>query len=288
MVWLRSPSGITLIFCHTITRRNRFAWLLVGLAALMAGLGAGPPKVREVRVPASKVTSYFPAGTPLRLMSEAEFRDLLDRARKGAEVEADRTSPSLVVAHHEARWENGTIRGRSELTIEQRGEVPAALPLEPWTPALIGASRPSAIRSLPDGRAAVWIEQSGESQVSLDWSVCARPGSRGHVFDLGLPAVAVSHLDLDLPAGLEPEIHRASRVSSHPAEDSGRVLWRFDGVVGDFHDPASRSRRDPFKPLFGFRVDERANADRGPGRVGLVRGRLDRHSRPERVTRDSS
>ena len=199
--------------------------------ALTVLLGAGPPEVREVRVPASKVTSYFSPDTPLRLMSEAEYRDLLERARKGAEAASERSSPSLLVASHHASWEGGILSGRSELTIEQKGQVPVVLPLEPWTPALT-STRATSIRTLPDGRTALWIEEPGKSSMTVNWSVRARPGSRGHVFDLSLPGVAISHLDLDLPVGLEPEMHRASLVSSRRSGDTDRVVWRFDGVSG--------------------------------------------------------
>ncbi len=62
--------------------------------------------------------------------------------------------------------------------------------------------------------------------------VNGRPGSRGRVFDVSLPAVAVSRLELDVPRDLKPEILQAVLVGSHPSSEPGRVVWSFDGVSG--------------------------------------------------------
>ncbi len=219
-----------------LTLRSRprilLARYLAALVLLAGVLGAGPIEVREVRVPASKVTSYFPAGTPLRIMSEAEYRDLLDRARQGVQAREASESPSLVVARHEARWDGGVLRGRSELSARSPGPVPAFLPLEPWSPAVKDADQADRFRSLADGRSALWIDQPGESTASLHWMVNGRPGSRGRVFDVSLPAVAVSRLELDVPRNLKPEILQAVLVGSHPSSEPGRVVWSFDGVSG--------------------------------------------------------
>jgi hypothetical protein len=205
--------------------------------------------VLEVRVPASKVTAYFPPGTPLRLMSEAEYRDLLGRARKGSRALDADASPNLVRARHEVRWDGGRLLGRSEFTVCYEGPVPSVRPLEPWSPAVLSESRESAVRTLADGRTALWIEETGETKDILRWSVAARSGSRDRVFDLSLPTVSVSRLVLDLPRGLKPEITHAAFESSHPSPDEpDRVIWSFDGAGGDLAlqlRPSGRDRSGP-------------------------------------------
>ncbi|HMB06303.1 MAG TPA: hypothetical protein VKP69_21540, partial [Isosphaeraceae bacterium] len=204
--------------------------LLVVLAAV-CGLGAGPPEVVRVQVPAEKVGQWFPAGAAIRGLSSREFEALVEGARAAAERPAPPAVSRLLRARHSARWEDGVLSGRSELVVDAPG--PSELELAPWTPAIvIPAGAPSPLRARESGRTAVRVEPSGPSTIALDWQLRARPSSKGRGFTLGLPQTEGSRLTLDLPDGWVPEGPAGVRQGPGPGPAPGRSLWTFDGRGG--------------------------------------------------------
>src|SRR5206468_11809603 len=98
-----SPPGRTAVLCTL---------------ALVVLAGAGFPEVVRVQVPSEKVPSYFPPGTELRGMALEEFEGLVAEARAGFQRQQRGSGPRLLRAQHFARWEAGTLLGRSELLVE--------------------------------------------------------------------------------------------------------------------------------------------------------------------------
>src|SRR5689334_4175995 len=74
------------------------AFVLLLLLPLTLPASAGPPEVVRVRIPAAKVSGWFPAGTELRMMSVEGFDSLLESARRGADGLGAGGPPRLVRA----------------------------------------------------------------------------------------------------------------------------------------------------------------------------------------------
>jgi hypothetical protein len=207
---------------------RRACW--IGLA-MIAGLGAGPPEVVRVRVPASKVSAWFPAGSNLQVLPPDRFEELVRAV--GDRKPASR-GPRLLRARHSARWESGMLVGRSELEVERPGgEAPALLILEPWSPALppMGAGTGIA-RATEDGRLGIRLGPDGPGSVSIDWQLRARQGSAGKAFSMALPELELSSIALDLPFELVPEGGPGTWIGPEPGSSKGHSTWRLPAAGG--------------------------------------------------------
>ena len=121
------------------------------------------------------------------------------------------------------------------------------LPLKPWSPAILASPKSGAtVGSLVSGETALWLDPptdaTGESTITLDWELRARPGSRGHVFAMALPGDDTSSLTLDVPKGSTPSGpsgHREGPVAAAATDrrsggstaasrtaNSGWSIWR--------------------------------------------------------------
>ncbi|MFO0888674.1 MAG: hypothetical protein U0790_05935 [Isosphaeraceae bacterium] len=221
------------------SRPARAVRLATALLATALLAGAAPPEVIRVHLPAGRVTTWFPAGTPLRTMSPEEFATLLDRARRGAERQGASTAPRLIRAHHHARWVDGVLIGRSELVAEASALGSANLELAPWTPIVTTRSpgEPS-VGTLASGKPVLRLRSRGASAgdgtaaFSLDWKLRALPATGGRSFVLGLPGNETSLLTLELPSGWVPLGTQGFRQGPLPGPREGHQNWRFHGRPG--------------------------------------------------------
>jgi hypothetical protein len=207
---------------------RRACW--IGLA-LIAGFGAGPPDLVRVRVPASKVSAWFPEGSNLQVLPADQFEELV---RSVGDRKPGSRGPRILRARHSARWESGILLGRSELEVERPGgEAPALLLLEPWSPALppLGAGT-SLARATEDGRLGIKLVPDGPSSVPIDWELRARQGSGGKAFSLALPELEISSLSLDLPSELIPEGNSGTWIGPEPGPVKGHSTWRLPAASG--------------------------------------------------------
>jgi hypothetical protein len=207
------------------------SWVLCLIPAIFFCLGASDPEVVKIRVPASKVLSWFPPGSDLQVLPPDRFEALLKAVH---DRPTPRPASRLLRARHSARWESGLLVGRSDVTIEPSTNLrPCLVVLEPWSPAVgVQEAGTSSIRATADGRLAVKVSPGGPSTFSIDWRLRARPGSGGRAFALALPDLDVSSLVLDLPLGLEPEAHGGPRIGPEPGPPADRAIWRFEAARG--------------------------------------------------------
>ncbi|QEH37894.1 hypothetical protein OJF2_64860 [Aquisphaera giovannonii] len=256
---------------------------LAPLAMLVALANAGPapagepPRVARIRVPAAKVADWFPAGTPLRMISPAELDGLLRAAAKG-DAAAGPDGPRLVRARHRARWDGKSLAGRSELVVEPPAAGTAPLALDPWTPTIRPAEgvRPP-IGSLANGQAVVLLGPDAAPRpgaagppavatVVLEWEQPALPDSEGRSFALGLPGDESTVLTLELPEGSTPTGPEGPREGPLAAAGAGERSWTFHGRPGSMnlriHD-ARRPRHARDGDLVWVGGDTRI--DLGPG-----------------------
>ena len=214
--------------------RRALGAIPLALCVLFAAVGAAPPEIIRVHVPAAQATTWFPAGTQLRIMAPDRFESLLDSAIRGTEAARNRTPPRLIRAHHHARWNAGVLTGQSWLAAVIPGSGLASLVLDPWTPMVL--ARPGNLQSvgaLESGKTVLLIEPSasagGNPTVTLDWELRARPDSEGRSFALGLPGDESSELTLELPAGWLPLGPEGFREGPLPSSQTGFQTWRFHG-----------------------------------------------------------
>src|SRR4051812_49914712 len=85
--------------CRDVGPRLSLATVLFAVIAC----GAGPPEVVRVRVPADKVSEFFPPGTELRGLSAGQFEELVASARAGSRRQEGLAAPRLLRARHSAR-----------------------------------------------------------------------------------------------------------------------------------------------------------------------------------------
>jgi hypothetical protein len=206
----------------------------MGLVLILGvSIGAGPPEPVRVQVPAARIEDWFPRGTELRGMAAGPFETLVRDARAGYRRQDRRTAPRLLRARHVARWEEGVLIGRSELSVEPAESGPSNLVLDPWSPAIEpGRAGSERLRANEEGRSAIRIDPSGPATIALEWQLRARGGSQGRGFSLELPAADVSSLTLDLPEVLVPEGPGGLRPGPTTGGAEGRASWRFDGRGG--------------------------------------------------------
>ena len=235
-------------------------WLVCLIPAIFASLGASGPEVVKVRVPSSKVASWFPPGSDLQVLPLDRFEALLKAVN---DRPVPKPGPRLLKARHSARWESNLLVGRSELTIEPSTDLGASLVvLEPWSPALaVQDAGTKSIRATADGRLAVKVSSTGPSTVNIEWRLRARPGSDGRAFALALPELDVSSLVLDLPSGSRPESHAGPRIGPEAGPLPDRATWRFESARGRLdlrlRDPSRDLKRAgrPTLWLEGRRID---------------------------------
>ncbi|MGD0039186.1 MAG: hypothetical protein ABSE84_02010, partial [Isosphaeraceae bacterium] len=208
--------------------------IFFALSALFPAVGAAPPEIIRVHVPATQATGWFPAGTPLRMMAPDRFESLLDSAIRGTSP-AKNTIPSrLIRARHHARWNAGVLSGESRLAAVIPNSGPAALVLDPWTPMILAPPRNlQSVGALESGKTVLLIESSasagGNPAVTLDWELRARPDSEGRSFALGLPGDETTELTLELPAGWLPLGPEGLREGPLPSSQTGFQSWCFHG-----------------------------------------------------------
>jgi hypothetical protein len=210
------------------------------LIATVLVTGAAPPEVVRVHIPAGKVTTWFPEGTTLRMMSPEAFDGLLEQARSGAQRQSAPAGPRLIRARHHARWEHGMLVGGSELVAETSPSGPPNLELVPWTPMIVprGGEDP-AMAALASGKSVLRLQPKGASSaeksvtVSLDWKLRALPGTGDRSFALGLPGNETSVLSLELPRGWVPFGPPGDRQGPMRATREGFDSWQFYGLRGE-------------------------------------------------------
>ena len=215
--------------------------------------GAGPPEVLQLRVPSSRTSTWFPAGTELTGLAPDQFKELLGAARAGA-IRRDRdVLPRLLRAHHTARWDDGLLTGHSELVILPAEFRDRELILEPWTPALLPRQGGDPVVRVSDGgQVSLKLDEAGRgskaSTVGLDWQLRTPPGSGGFKVQLGLPDCEVSDLSLDLPSGWVPEGRTGLRETPSASGPPGRSSWTFLGQGGAYELRLARSEGQGEEP----------------------------------------
>src|SRR5271165_3674010 len=107
--------GVTVVGGQREAASRPLKLILLALSALFAAVGAGPPEIVRVHIPAAQATGWFPAGTPLRMMAPDRFETLLDSAIRGTDAARKRIPPRLIRARHNARWNAGVLTGESRL-----------------------------------------------------------------------------------------------------------------------------------------------------------------------------
>ncbi|WP_435010135.1 hypothetical protein P12x_001364 [Tundrisphaera lichenicola] len=198
---------------------------------MIAGLGAGSPDVVRVRVPSSKVENWFPAGSNLQVLTPEHFEQLV---READDPRKSTRSPRILRATHSARWESGTLIGRSELEIEPPGAAARSLVLlEPWSPALprlavVGGQA----RQTEDGKLVIKLAPESSGRVAIDWQLRARTGSSGRAFSLVLPELALSTLTVELPPNLVPEGLPGAWIGPTSAPGDGTTSWKLASATG--------------------------------------------------------
>ena len=202
------------------------------LAATVAA--DGPPAVRRVRVPASKVGSLLPAGAERRGMTVEAFEALVSSATEGSARLAAGDGARLLRARHSARWEAGALVGRTELRLRGPGRGAAQVGLDPWSPAILDEPGTAAarLRSTAEGRLGVVVDAGGPETAEMAWELLARPGTDGACFALALPRSPVAGLSLDLPAGWAPRAAGLTWRGPLPGPAADRRLWEADGAEG--------------------------------------------------------
>ncbi|MBV8126359.1 MAG: hypothetical protein JO114_01695 [Planctomycetaceae bacterium] len=208
--------------------------IFFALSALFSAVGAAPPEIIRVHVPAAQATGWFPAGTPLRMMAPDRFESLLDSAIRGTSPAKNTIPPRLFRARHHARWNAGVLTGESRLAAVIPNSGPAALVLDPWTPMILASPRNlQSVGALESGKTVLLIEPSasagGNPAVTLDWELRARADSGGRSFALGLPGDETTELTLELPAGWLPLGPEGFREGPLPSSQAGFQSWRFHG-----------------------------------------------------------
>ncbi len=207
-----------------------------------ASTGASEPEIVRVRVPAQGVLRYFPAGTELRVMPAEQFHSLLRRAIEGSSRQRTAQPPRLIRARHHARWNAGVLSGRTELLIEASAG-PADFVLDPWTPAILPmAQSRNVIGARDSGKPSLWIDQSPNQTIVIEWELQPRWHSRGSNFDLALPGEDTTVLTLEIPKDWVPLSRRGRRRPPLESNDATNRVWEIEAESGridlSLHNPA--------------------------------------------------
>ncbi|MCE9547415.1 MAG: hypothetical protein K8T25_18240 [Planctomycetia bacterium] len=168
---------------------------------------------RRIHVPADRIDQW-PTG-PFRYvpMPAKEFQQLI---QAGADQAGDAAQPAaarILDAKYTARLsDDGLLTGQMQLQVSHDATGRVLVPLKPCELAL---AEPRWIEGTRTRSAEMGIDQDGVLQLVVtqpgqcvcDWSLRGRRESGGELaFKLSLPALAGSHLLLDLPAALRPTV----------------------------------------------------------------------------------
>ncbi len=247
-------------------------WLRLALLTLVLPSPAwarplDAPEIIERRVPSAQLRTLFPAGRALATVPRAEFDRL-----KAQLADRSRTTvawPSRSIrAWHTIRWSDGVLLGRTALTVEVDPGTVDLVPLRPWSPAILGVEG-GRLGALDDGTTVVQPSRTGRSTITLDWALSPDPHSGR--FDLGLPQLQPSRMDLSLPAELTPSW---APIGPGPAgaireAPQGHRIWTFEGVGGALSlrlAPSSRSAGAAGTPGAWVRGDARIELGESGGR----------------------
>ena len=88
-----------------------FRAIMFALPFVFPALGAAPPEIIRVHIPDGQAASWFPAGTPLRMMAPERFESLLDSAIRGTSPTRLANPPRLIRARRPRPLERGSADG---------------------------------------------------------------------------------------------------------------------------------------------------------------------------------
>jgi hypothetical protein len=285
--------------------RNRTGLALAFLFTASAHVAAaGEPEIIPVSVPSTKVSRYFPPGTELRVMPAGEFESLVKKATAGRSRQKSPEDPRLIRARHQARVVSGVLSGRTELLIASDPGRPVDYVLDPWSPAVLLATRSASPGSegpelpanpfaspaltFPDSRAllpspavntvlgardsgetSIWVDRHPLEFVRVDWTLEPQINTRGRRFKLALPGEETTILALEVPSAWIPSVRLGRRRGPLEARTPDQNLWEVEAERG-------RIELEIYDP---FEVGEsRAGPDlwvSGPTQIDL-RGSVDR------------
>jgi hypothetical protein len=195
--------------------------------------GASEPEIVRMDVPAGEVAKLFPAGTELRVMPVEQFDSLVQRAVEGSVRLRAAQSPRLIRARHQARWDSGILSGRTELVVEASSSGPADFVLEPWTPAILPTARAHKVLGARDsGKPSLWIDQTPNQTIVLEWELRPRWQSGGRRFALALPAEEMTVLALEIPKEWVAVCRRGRRRPPMASGDGTRNQWEIEAESG--------------------------------------------------------
>ena len=204
------------------------------------------------------------AGQRVRLAGRRRTEN--DRPRSRAAV-----PPRLIRARHHARFSSGVLSGRSELVIEAARSGPADFILEPWTPAILATPQtPKVVGARDSGEPSLWIDQSPNQTIVLDWELQPRSHVPGRSFALALPGNETTVLTLDVPKDWVPSCRRGRRRG--PPSRYGRLgsepVGNRIGVRSNRRSPVRTwlGRVARGNEHMGFRIDADRPAERGRSR----------------------
>jgi hypothetical protein len=221
-----------------------------------AGLAAEPSAERPLKYSRYFVPDQYkdwPLGDVKYIpIEEREFERLIEAAdsvplgragAKGGQVTSAAYRATLV--------DPDLLRGEARLQISRTGDQAVLISLAPLSLAI---SEPrwdddtkATIGVRPSGKQALLVDRDGT--LIFDWSLRGRRDSAGSLlFALELPASALGHLDLEVPASIVPSVADGVMVSGDDERRQGR--WRFQlggrtrvALKLDAKDPPARARR---------------------------------------------
>ena len=201
-------------------------------------------------------------------MPADEFESLVERATAGSSRQKAPEAPRLIRARHHARWSSGVLTGQTELVIESGPSGPVDYVLDPWSPAVVGAT----------GSAAADSREASFPQIRS-------PVRRGHSLTL-LPLLpALASTTCWVPAIRE---RRVSGSTGHPRSGGPPGLGApaaKNGARQELQSGASR-RRDHNPVSRGPQGLDTVDSPRAPARSArgsLGRSKTSGKSRPSRV-----
>jgi hypothetical protein len=200
----------------------------------VSGLGRAEeiPEIRRIHVPSDRIGSFFPVGTPVRMLSRAQLDRVVEEARGAARERAALRMPRVLQALHHARLDGTTLRGDTTLVVDPGSNVPCALPVEPWSQAVRGAADRTDVRTDSGGRLFAWLTAPGQQSLDYGWSLDLEMAEREPSIALGLPIAPLARLELDLPPGFSPEIAGTERQGPRGGDSAAREVWRFENAKG--------------------------------------------------------
>lgn len=214
------------------TRTIRHGRQKVLALGVLVALGAGPPRVERLQVPAGQVGSVFPAGTEVVSLPTPELNRLLRAGERADSRPAKPGKPRLLRAEHQARWDGQTLIGQSLLIVRGEPTTVSRLDLAPWTAAVVGADNGQVVAD-DQGHPWLRIEPGFHREVTVQWRIAGQAETDGCRLSLGLGRADVASWTFDLPDGTRPRFDRGLPRLSEASASPGRQLWRLEGLPGD-------------------------------------------------------